>query len=59
MKCLIDECLHTSLVEVVRECGHEGYHVNWLGPDSQIVNEVIEVTLVDDHIEITRYDMPA
>jgi predicted nuclease of predicted toxin-antitoxin system len=28
---LIDECLHTSLVDVARQHGHEAHHVNWLG----------------------------
>jgi predicted nuclease of predicted toxin-antitoxin system len=28
---LIDECLHTSLVEVAEECGHEATHVNYRG----------------------------
>jgi predicted nuclease of predicted toxin-antitoxin system len=31
VKFLIDECLHTSLVNVAQESGHEGFHVNWLG----------------------------
>lgn len=31
MKFLIDECLHTSLVAVAQERGHEASHVNWLG----------------------------
>lgn len=31
MKLLIDECLHTSLVAVAQERGHECSHVNWLG----------------------------
>ena len=31
MKFLIDECLHTSLVAVAEENGHEAKHVNWLG----------------------------
>lgn len=31
MKFLIDECLHTSLVAVALERGHECFHVNWLG----------------------------
>lgn len=31
MKFLIDECLHTSLVAVATELGHEAQHVNWLG----------------------------
>jgi hypothetical protein len=28
---LIDECLHTSLVDVAQRHGHEAHHVNWLG----------------------------
>lgn len=31
MNFLIDECLHTSLVEVAVACGHQGHHVTWLG----------------------------
>lgn len=31
MKFLIDECLHTSLVEVAEERGHEATHVNYRG----------------------------
>jgi len=28
---LIDECLHTSLVEVAQQRGHEAAHVTWRG----------------------------
>ncbi|MGR7996941.1 DUF5615 family PIN-like protein [Xanthobacter sp. ZOL 2024] len=31
MKFLIDECLHTSLIGVAEQRGHECQHVNWLG----------------------------
>lgn len=31
MEFLIDECLHTSLVEVAQDRGHQASHVNWLG----------------------------
>jgi predicted nuclease of predicted toxin-antitoxin system len=31
MRLLIDECLHTSLVTVAHEAGHECEHVNFLG----------------------------
>ena len=31
MRLLIDECLHTSLVDVAQQHGHEAHHVNWLG----------------------------
>lgn len=31
MKFHIDECLHTSLVAVAQNRGHECSHINWLG----------------------------
>ena len=31
VRSLIDECLHTSLVGVAEQRGHECHHVNWLG----------------------------
>lgn len=31
MHFLIDECLHTSLVEIAQARNHEASHVNWLG----------------------------
>lgn len=31
MKLLIDECLHTSLVKLAHDAGHEAYHVVYLG----------------------------
>ena len=31
MKFLVDECLHTSLVEVACMRGHEARHVTWIG----------------------------
>lgn len=31
MKLLIDECLHTSLVELAHAAGHVADHVNYLG----------------------------
>ncbi|MGV6875822.1 DUF5615 family PIN-like protein [Pseudochelatococcus sp. B33] len=31
MKFLVDECLHTSLVAVAQQRGHDAAHVNWLG----------------------------
>lgn len=31
MRFLIDECLHTSLVAVAQDRGHDATHVNWLG----------------------------
>ena len=37
MRFLIDECLHTSLVAVGRERGHEASHVNWPGLSGETV----------------------
>jgi len=31
VKFLVDECLHTSLVAVAQDRGHDCFHVNWLG----------------------------
>jgi predicted nuclease of predicted toxin-antitoxin system len=31
VKFLIDECLHTTLVAVAQDHGHECFHVNWIG----------------------------
>jgi predicted nuclease of predicted toxin-antitoxin system len=31
VKLLIDECLHTSLVELAHAAGHLAHHVNYLG----------------------------
>jgi len=31
LKFLVDECLHTSLVSIATEQGHEAYHITWLG----------------------------
>jgi len=31
MRFLVDECLHTSLVGVAQERGHEASHVTWMG----------------------------
>ena len=46
MRFLIDECLHTSLVDVAQRHGHEGHHVNWLGlsgaTDRALMQRIIE-----------------
>jgi predicted nuclease of predicted toxin-antitoxin system len=45
MKFLIDECLHTSLVEVAIRAGFTAMHVNFLGlcgaPDWRFMNRVM------------------
>jgi predicted nuclease of predicted toxin-antitoxin system len=46
MSFLIDECLHTSLVEVAESCCHVASHVLWLGlggqADWRLMTTVIE-----------------
>ena len=46
MKYLIDECLHTSLVEVAIRAGFTATHVNFLGwsatPDWRLMNRVMQ-----------------
>ena len=46
MRFLIDECLHTSLVDVAQQHGHESHHVNWLGlsgaTDRALIPRIIE-----------------
>jgi predicted nuclease of predicted toxin-antitoxin system len=43
---LIDECLHTSLVDVAQQHGHEAHHVNWLGlsgaTDRRLMPRIVE-----------------
>jgi predicted nuclease of predicted toxin-antitoxin system len=51
---LIDECLHTSLVGVAEQHGHECQHVNWLGlsgdPDWDLMQRIIK----DDFTFVTN-----
>ena len=46
MRFLIDECLHTSLVDVAERHGHESHHVNWLGlsgkTDSELMLRIVD-----------------
>lgn len=46
MRFLIDECLHTSLVAVAGNRGHEASHVNWLGlsgtTDWDLMTRIVE-----------------
>lgn len=46
MKFLIDECLHTSLVAIALERGHEAGHINWMGlsgkADWSLMNRIVK-----------------
>lgn len=53
MKFLIDECLHTSLVEVAHQAGFDASHVNFLGLTGVTDWRLIERVLQDDYTSRT------
>lgn len=54
MKFLVDECLHTSLVDVAEANGHEGHHVNWLGLSGQADWDLMLRIIKDDFTFVTN-----
>lgn len=54
MKFLIDECLHTSLVAVANENGHDGYHVNWLGLSGEKDWDLMPRIVAEDYTFVTN-----
>ena len=48
MKFLIDECLHTSLVEVAHQAGFDASHVNFLGLTGLTDWRLVKRALQDD-----------
>ncbi|MFN3508538.1 MAG: DUF5615 family PIN-like protein [Allorhizobium sp.] len=54
MKFLIDECLHTSLVAVANENGHDGYHVNWLGLSGEKDWDLMPRIVAGDYTFVTN-----
>jgi predicted nuclease of predicted toxin-antitoxin system len=51
---LIDECLHTSLVDVARQHGHEAHHVNWLGLSGATDRGLMRRILEEDFTFVTN-----
>lgn len=51
---LIDECLHTSLVEVAQETGHEAHHVVYLGMQGWKDHEVLQRVKERDYTLVTN-----
>ncbi|WP_338111011.1 DUF5615 family PIN-like protein [Rhizobium cauense] len=49
MKLLIDECLHTSLVAVARDSGHDAFHVNWLGLSGEADWDLMPRIVAEDY----------
>ena len=54
MKLLIDECLHTSLVEVAHAAGHVADHVNYLGLGSSKDWQLMAVIRKQDYTFVTN-----
>uniref|UniRef100_A0A7C1PB33 Toxin-antitoxin system, toxin component, PIN family protein n=1 Tax=Agrobacterium albertimagni TaxID=147266 RepID=A0A7C1PB33_9HYPH len=54
MKFLIDECLHTSLVAVANDNGHDGYHVNWLGLSGEKDWDLMPRIVAEDYTFVTN-----
>jgi predicted nuclease of predicted toxin-antitoxin system len=51
---LIDECLHTSLVAVAQERGHEANHVNWLGLSGETDWDLMPLIVDEDFTFVTN-----
>ena len=54
VKLLIDECLHTSLVEVAHGAGHLADHVNYLGLGSSKDWQLMATILQQDYTFVTN-----
>ncbi len=54
MNFLIDECLHTSLVEVARSVGHQADHVVWLGLGGQADWDLMPRIISDEFTFVTN-----
>jgi predicted nuclease of predicted toxin-antitoxin system len=54
VKLLIDECLHTSLVEVAHAAGHLADHVNYLGLGSSKDWELMATIRAQDYTFVTN-----
>jgi predicted nuclease of predicted toxin-antitoxin system len=50
---LIDECLHTSLVGVAEQHGHECHHVKWLGLSGETDRDLMPRILDGDYTFVT------
>jgi len=54
VKFLIDECLHTSLVAVAQDSGHDGFHVNWLGLSGEKDWDLMPRIVAEDYTFVTN-----
>ncbi|NRQ15276.1 DUF5615 family PIN-like protein [Ensifer sesbaniae] len=54
MKFLIDECLHTSLVAVAQDHGHDCFHINWLGLSGETDWDLMPRIVAEDLTFVTN-----
>lgn len=54
MRFLIDECLHTSLVAVARDSGHDCFNVNWLGLSGEADWDLMPRIIAEDYTFVTN-----
>jgi predicted nuclease of predicted toxin-antitoxin system len=54
LKFLIDECLHTSLVAVAQDHGHDCFHVNWLGLSGETDWDLMPRIVANDFTFVTN-----
>jgi predicted nuclease of predicted toxin-antitoxin system len=54
LKFLIDECLHTSLVGVAQDHGHDCFHVNWLGLSGETDWDLMPRIVANDFTFVTN-----
>lgn len=54
MNFLIDECLHTSLVAVAQDRGHQASHVVWLGLTGEADWDLMKQVVADDLTFVTN-----
>ncbi|HCD86002.1 MAG TPA: toxin-antitoxin system, toxin component, PIN family protein [Agrobacterium sp.] len=54
MKFLFDECLHTSLVAVAQNAGHDGFHINWLGLSGEKDWNLMPRIVAEDYTFVTN-----
>ncbi|TLW94337.1 DUF5615 family PIN-like protein [Rhizobium sp. MHM7A] len=54
MKFLVDECLHTSLVAVAKNHGHDCFHVNWLGLSGETDWDLMPRIVAEDFTFVTN-----
>jgi predicted nuclease of predicted toxin-antitoxin system len=54
VKFLIDECLHTTLVAVAQDHGHECFHVNWIGLSGEADWDLMPRTIEENFTFVTN-----